>query len=245
VSTNGTEVTYTGTAYTHVNPLAAKNQSYTPAIDPHFKPRDDYSSDARNGTLPNISWVIPSGQDWDHPGWNSTWAQGGLASVVDAPGASPDRNSSVMYVTWDDYGGFYDHVAPPVFDGTQLSFRVPLLTIGPYALVGHVGHYLGYFESVLHLMEGGSVSDLSNPSTARPRSPSEASTSPSLSTNPSASPPTSPRPPTPSTHDGTPPPASSWGNTTCQSGRSTNPRCPTSTRPRMDVSGRMAVPAGT
>jgi phospholipase C len=153
VSTNGTEVTYTGTAYTYVNPLVAKNQSYTPAIDPHFKPRDDYFSDARNGTLPNISWVIPTGQDSDHPGWNSTRAQGWLASVVDAPGAPPDWHSSVMYVTWDDYDGFYDHVAPPVFDGTQLSFRVPLLTIGPYALVGHLSHYLGYFESVLHPME--------------------------------------------------------------------------------------------
>jgi phospholipase C len=153
VSPNGTELNTTGGAYNYFNPLAAVNESYTAKIDNHLVARDRFYTDARNGSLPDISWVIPSGQDSDHAPYNSTLAQSWLASIVDALEESPDWNTSVMYVTWDDYGGFYDNVDPPVVNGTQLSFRVPLLTISPYALVGHVSHYLGYFESVLHLME--------------------------------------------------------------------------------------------
>jgi phospholipase C len=153
ISTNGTEVTPTGTAFSYWNPLEAKAQSYAAGVDNHFQQQSAYFAAAKAGTLPNVSWVIPSAQDSDHPPYNSTLAQSWVASVVDALEASPDWSTSVMYITWDEYGGFYDHVAPPVYDGMQLSIRVPLLTIGPYALAGHVSNYTGYFESVLHLME--------------------------------------------------------------------------------------------
>jgi phospholipase C len=152
-SANGTEVTPTGTGYDYWNPLEAKNQSYAAGVDSHFLHQSSYFVAAKDGDLPNVSWVIPTVQDSDHPPYNSTLAQSWLASVVDALEASPDWSTSVMYITFDEYGGFYDHVAPPVFDGMQLSLRVPLFTIGPYALPGHVSHYVGYFESVLHLME--------------------------------------------------------------------------------------------
>ncbi|HZY71001.1 MAG TPA: alkaline phosphatase family protein [Thermoplasmata archaeon] len=142
-----------GAAYAYWNPLAAKAESYTAGLAPHFHASAQFFGDAHNGTLPNIAWVIPPSQYSDHPPERVDAAQGWLASVVDSVEASPEWNSSVVFVTWDDYGGFYDHVAPPVANGAQLGFRVPLLAIGPYVREGYVTHAPTYFESILHLME--------------------------------------------------------------------------------------------
>jgi len=143
----------TGTAFNIWNPQAAKAESYNASFVEHFAPNTQFYRDASSGKLPSISWLIPAGQDSDHPPNNSTVAQSWLASVVDAVESSPDWNSTALYITWDDYGGFYDHVAPPAFDGQQLGFRVPLLVISPYTVRGTVSDSFGFFESVLHLME--------------------------------------------------------------------------------------------
>jgi phospholipase C len=148
-------VTSVGSAYDYWNPQAAKAESYDAALSPHFVSNTQFFGDAHNGTLPALSWVIPSGQDSDHPALsNSTVAQGWLASVVDAVEASPDWGSSAVFICWDDYGGFYDHVDPPTVDnGWQLGFRVPYLVVSPYARENYISGQFGYFESVLHLME--------------------------------------------------------------------------------------------
>ncbi|HYA57250.1 MAG TPA: alkaline phosphatase family protein [Thermoplasmata archaeon] len=150
---NGTKVASDGSAYNYFDPLAAKAESYTKAFVSHFVSNTQFYSDARNGTLPSISWVIPPGQFSDHPPDNSTLAQNYVASLVDALESSPDWNSSIMYITWDDYGGFYDHVDPPVMFGEQLGFRVPLLVVSPYSVKGSVPNATGYFESILRGME--------------------------------------------------------------------------------------------
>jgi phospholipase C len=143
-----------GSAYDYWNPLAAKAESYNASFTTHFVPNTKFYGDARNGTLPDVSWVIPAGQDSDHPPFNSSTAQGYVASVVNAVESSPEWNSTALYITWDDYGGFYDHVAPPTVDGVQqLGFRVPLLVVSPYARADYIDSEFGYFESVLHLME--------------------------------------------------------------------------------------------
>ncbi len=144
----------TGSAFNYWNPQAAKAESYNASFTSHFVSNTAFYGDARNGTLPNFSWVIPAGQDSDHPPWNSTTAQGWVASLVDAVESSPEWDSTVMFVTWDEYGGFYDHVDPPTVDGgQQLGFRVPLLVIGPYVREDDLFSGFGYFESILHLME--------------------------------------------------------------------------------------------
>ncbi|MCI4345408.1 MAG: hypothetical protein L3K07_01435 [Thermoplasmata archaeon] len=146
--------THTGRAFGYWSPLAAKAESYTAIFTKHFVPNVNFYADARNGTLPNISWVIPPGQDSDHPPANSTVAQEYAASLVNAVESSPDWNSTALFLTWDDYGGFYDHLAPPMSgDHQQLGFRVPLLVVSPYAREGYIGSGFGYFESILHLME--------------------------------------------------------------------------------------------
>ena len=153
-----------GSAYNNWNPQAAKAESYNASFVDHFAPNTQFYAAARNGNLPDISWVIPAGQDSDHPGQNSTLAQSWLASIVDAVEASPDWSSTALYITWDDYGGFYDNVPPPTFEGQQLGFRVPLIEISPYTEAGTVSGSFGFFESVLHLMEWrfhlGCISDL-------------------------------------------------------------------------------------
>lgn len=150
---NHTAITVQGRAYDFWNPLAAKAESYEAAFASHYAVNTQFYADARNGTLPALSWVIPGGQDSDHPPANSTLAQGWLASLVDAVEASPEWNSTAIYVTWDDFGGFYDHVDPPAFMGQQLGFRVPLIEISPYTVAGSVSSGFGFFESILHLME--------------------------------------------------------------------------------------------
>jgi phospholipase C len=143
----------TGSAYSYWNPQAAKAESYNASFTQHFVSNNAYFADAHNGTLPELSWVIPSASYSDHPPASVAAAQGYVASLVDALEASPEWSSSLMFITWDDYGGFYDHVAPPDYNGMQLSFRVPLLVVGPYVRENYVSPSLGYFESILRLME--------------------------------------------------------------------------------------------
>ena len=61
--------------------------------------------------------------------------------------------STAIFLTWDDYGGFYDHVPPPQVDGFGLGIRVPLLVISPYAKSGVIDHQVGEFSSVLRFIE--------------------------------------------------------------------------------------------
>ncbi|MCI4350811.1 MAG: hypothetical protein L3K15_04790 [Thermoplasmata archaeon] len=139
-----------GSAYGIWNPLAAKHQSY--AHPQHFAPIPTFFSDL-NHTLPNISWIIPPANLSDHPPHNLTFGENFLASVVNGVERSSYWNSTAIFVTWDDYGGFYDHVAPPQVDGYGLSFRVPLLVISPWTPAGYVGNGQLSFDSILHFQE--------------------------------------------------------------------------------------------
>jgi phospholipase C len=135
------------------NPLAANSQSYHPNARSHFQPRTSFFTDARNGTLPNISWLIPQKNFSDHPPTNLSTGQDWVASVVNAIEGSPQWNSTVLFISWDEYGGFYDHVAPPTLDANGAGFRVPLLAIGPWVRQGYIDHRSMDFSSILHLME--------------------------------------------------------------------------------------------
>jgi phospholipase C len=143
-----------GRAYDFWNPLAAKGEDYNTSFRPHFVNNTQFFSDASNGTLPQVSYLIPARVDSDHPPENSTLAQGWVSSVVDAVESSPDWNSTALFITWDEYGGFYDHVSPPTVSGNVTTgFRVPLLVISPWAREDHISANQTYFESLLHLIE--------------------------------------------------------------------------------------------
>jgi phospholipase C len=142
-----------GSAYSLWNPLAGRAESYTSWYNSHFVQRTQFFSDVDNGALPNISWVIPQGNFSDHPPANVTKGEAFVGEVVDSVEASPFWNSTAIIVSWDDYGGFYDHVAPPSIDPLGLSIRVPIIVISPYTPQGLIVHTSGDFDSILSLME--------------------------------------------------------------------------------------------
>ncbi|MBV8154879.1 MAG: hypothetical protein JOY98_10680 [Candidatus Eremiobacteraeota bacterium] len=110
-------------------------------------------TDIRNGTLSSVSWVTPDMDDSDHAlvtdGSGPSW----VASIVDAIGNSPYWNDTAIFLTWDDWGGWYDHVRPPVYNSYELGFRVPLIVISPYAKKGYVSHVQHEFGSILKFTE--------------------------------------------------------------------------------------------
>ena len=118
-------------------------------------PETTVLTDAANGNLPDVTWVTPSLLNSDHS-QKSPPATGGpswVASIVNAIGQGPQWNSTAIFVTWDDWGGFYDHVVPPQIDYMGLGFRVPLIAISPYAKHGYVSHVTHDFGSILHFTE--------------------------------------------------------------------------------------------
>jgi phospholipase C len=130
---------------------------------PHISsPETNIFSDISNRALPAMSWVIPDAENSDHPGFSAedngpSW----VASVVNAIGESKYWDSTVIIVVWDDWGGFYDPVKPPFVDNQGgAGFRVPMLVISPYVLVGS-GSQGGYisntvygFGSIIRFIEG-------------------------------------------------------------------------------------------
>jgi phospholipase C len=134
-------------------PLSSRARSYSNGTIGNFAGRAAFFSDAANGTLPNISWVIPTMKESDHPPQSVAVGQKWVSSVINAVERSPEWNSTAIFLTWDEYGGFYDHVAPPQFGPYGLGFRVPLLVVSPYTPEGYVGNQTESFYSIVHFLE--------------------------------------------------------------------------------------------
>jgi phospholipase C len=118
-----------------------------------IEPQQQIISDARFGLLPAVSWVTPDWHDSDHTGNHSDTGPSWVAAVVNAIGQSPEWNSTAIFVTWDDWGGWYDASVPPQKDFTGLGLRVPFLVISPYAKKGYVSHTQYEFSSTLKFIE--------------------------------------------------------------------------------------------
>jgi phospholipase C len=142
-----------GSAYAYWNPLASRAESYNQYFVNHFSNRTNFFGDVANGALPQISWVIPQMSFSDHPPANITLGEEFVANVIDSVEMSQYWPTTAIFLAWDDYGGFYDHVPPPYVDPLGLSIRVPFIVISPYTPAGTVIHTLGYFESTLAFME--------------------------------------------------------------------------------------------
>jgi phospholipase C len=112
-----------------------------------------FLADAKSGHLPAVSWLLPPGEYSEHPPDSMCEGENWTVSVLNAVMQSPDWNSTVVFLTWDDFGGFYDHVAPPQVDQFGLGPRVPLLIISPYAKGGYVSHTVYDHTSVLKFIE--------------------------------------------------------------------------------------------
>jgi phospholipase C len=108
---------------------------------------------AKKGTLPAVSWVVPSAPVSDH--WPAAVSAGVayVTSLINAVMNGPDWDSSAIFLAWDDWGGFYDHVVPPVVDQNGYGLRVPGIVISPYAKRGYIDHQILSFDAYVKFIE--------------------------------------------------------------------------------------------
>lgn len=119
-----------------------------------ISPETDIFTDIKRNTLPAVSWVIPDYSNSDHPGDNSDTGPSWVAQVVNAIGESSAWQTTAILIVWDDWGGWYDHVAPPgrrKYGG--LGFRIPLLAVSPYAKNGYISHDQYETGSIVRFVE--------------------------------------------------------------------------------------------
>jgi|HubBroStandDraft_2_1064218.scaffolds.fasta_scaffold00538_10 phospholipase C len=111
-------------------------------------------TDISNSQLAAVSWVIPNSSVSDHSGVNNGGGPSWVASIVNAIGSSQYWSNTAIIITWDDWGGWYDHVPPPsIINSYEYGFRVPLLVVSPYAKSQHVSHQVNDFGSILKFIE--------------------------------------------------------------------------------------------
>ncbi|HKU31314.1 MAG TPA: alkaline phosphatase family protein [Arthrobacter sp.] len=97
---------------------------------------------AKKGTLPAVSWIDPTGAVSEHPPALISTGQAYVTGLINAVMASPDWGSTAIFLSWDDWGGFYDHVVPPTVDENGYGLRVPGIVISPYAKQGNIDHQI-------------------------------------------------------------------------------------------------------
>ncbi len=114
---------------------------------------DNFFAAAESGNLPEVSWITPNNRVSEHPPSNISTGQAYVTSVVNAAMESPDWNSTAIFLAWDDWGGFYDHVIPPQVDVNGYGIRVPALVISPYARKGYIDNQTLSFDAYLKFIE--------------------------------------------------------------------------------------------
>lgn len=137
---------------------AFKQDRYSPLWN-NDVPTDQILTDIKQSTLPSFSWVIPYGSVSEHNTQSVCVGENWTVKLVDAIMQSQYWSNTAIVITWDDYGGFYDHVPPPNIDALGYGFRVPWLVISPYAYATdntnnpHVSHLMAEYSSVLKFAE--------------------------------------------------------------------------------------------
>jgi phospholipase C len=125
-----------------------------------ISPQNRVLTDIEHGELAQVTWIVPDYAHSDHPG-SGTEGPDWVASIVNAIGKSQFWNSTAIFVTWDDWGGWYDHVDPPKVDAMGPGFRVPLLIVSPYARHGYISHHFheasGFIAFIEHNFDLGTL----------------------------------------------------------------------------------------
>ena len=100
----------------------------------------EFYAAAKNGTLPSVAWITPAQKYSEHPPASISLGQSYVTGLVDAIERGPDWKNTAIFLSWDDWGGFYDHVVPPKVDADGYGLRVPGLVMSPYARHGYIDH---------------------------------------------------------------------------------------------------------
>ncbi|MCL4487253.1 MAG: alkaline phosphatase family protein [Chloroflexi bacterium] len=114
---------------------------------------DHFFTAAKNGTLPAVSWIVPDGKTSEHPTALVSEGQRYVTGLINSIMRGPDWNSTAIFLSWDDWGGFYDHVVPPAVDQNGYGLRVPGLVISPFAKKGYIDHHVLSFDAYLKFIE--------------------------------------------------------------------------------------------
>ena len=119
-----------------------------------FASGSEFAKDVENGNLSDVSWIIGAPGGSEHPPQNIQTGEDSVATdIVNKVGTSPYWKNAVIFVTWDDYGGFYDHVPPPQVDSFGYGFRAPCLMISPFANAGYIDSVTNDHTSILKFIE--------------------------------------------------------------------------------------------
>ncbi len=119
----------------------------------NIQPLAEFRRAARDGHLPAVSWIAPSFTHSEHPPASIEAGQTWVTALVNTIMRSPDWSSTAVFLSWDDWGGFYDHVPPPTVDGNGYGLRVPGLVISPYAKHGYIDHQILSHDAYLKFIE--------------------------------------------------------------------------------------------
>jgi phospholipase C len=125
----------------------------TPLWNRRVVPTEQFVEDALNGQLPAVSWVVVDEPLSEHPPASVCHGENWTVQQLNAIMHGPHWNFTAVFLTWDDFGGFYDHVPPPKVDRFGFGPRVPLLIISPWAKRGYISHKVLEFSSVLKFIE--------------------------------------------------------------------------------------------
>ena len=154
------------------NPLPGFVKTARTDLEDNILTHTRFRTQAANGNLPAVSWIVPYAGVSEHPNGATGTVRAGQAYVtrlINAVMEGPDWGTSAIFLTWDDWGGFYDHVKPPVVDVNGYGLRVPGIVISPYAKKGFVDHQTLSFDAFLKLIEDRFLDGRRLPKEGRPR----------------------------------------------------------------------------
>jgi len=132
---------------------AIRHIRYGPQWQTNVVPWTHFEQDVRHGALPAVTWLVTDTAHSEHPPASSCMGQNATVSELNALMRSPFWSSTAVFVTWDDFGGFYDHVAPVQLNRYGPGPRIPTIVVSPYARPGYIDHTSYDFSSLLRLVE--------------------------------------------------------------------------------------------
>jgi phospholipase C len=126
---------------------------YGPDWSANIVPETQFVSDAKKGRLASVNWVVTPNTVSDHPPFSVCTGENDTVKKINAIMQGPQWGSTAIFLTWDDFGGYYDHVPPPVSSTWGFGLRVPMIVISPYVKPTNVSSTVYSFESILSFAE--------------------------------------------------------------------------------------------
>ena len=132
---------------------AIRHIRYSSLWKSNVPPDTTFVKDVAAGKLPQVSWIVTNARESDHPPASICLGENWTVRIINAVMKSPYWKDTVIFLTWDDFGGFYDHVAPPKLDYISLGPRVPTIVISPFARQHRIDHTQYDFNSMVRFIE--------------------------------------------------------------------------------------------